>query len=132
MKTVFVNGCFDILHRGHLELFAYARSLGDHLTVGIDTDERVRELKGPKRPINSANDRAYILSRLQDIDQVRQFNSGEELENLIKELTPDIMVVGSDWHGKEIVGGHFAKEIRYFKRIDGYSTTRIIEGHRNR
>ena len=81
MKTVFVNGCFDILHRGHLELFAYARSLGDHLTVGIDTDERVRELKGPKRPINSANDRAYILSRLQDIDQVRQFNSGEELEN---------------------------------------------------
>ena len=132
MKTVFVNGCFDILHRGHLELFAYARSLGDYLTVGIDTDERVRELKGPTRPSNSANDRAYILSRLQDIDQVRQFNSREALENLIKELTPDIMVVGSDWQGKEIVGGHFAKEIRYFKRIDGYSTTRIIEGHRNR
>jgi len=132
MKRVFVNGCFDILHRGHLELFAYARSLGDHLTVGIDTDARVRELKGPDRPVNTTADRAYILSRLQDIDEVREFNSKEALENLIKELTPDIMVVGSDWYGKEIVGASFAKEIKYFKRIDGYSTTRIIEGHRNR
>lgn len=79
MKTVFVNGCFDILHRGHLELFAYARSLGDRLTVGIDTDERVRELKGSGRPINSTDDRAYVLSRLQDIDEVRQFNSREAL-----------------------------------------------------
>ena len=127
MKTVFVNGCFDILHRGHLELFSYAKSLGDTLIVAIDSDEKVRKTKGRDRPVNNAEDRKYILSCLRFIDDVREFGSSEELENLIKKLSPDIMVVGSDWQGKHIVGGQFAKEIKYFKRIDGYSTTQTIK-----
>lgn len=132
MKTIFVNGCFDILHRGHLELLGYARALGDELVVAIDSDNRVQKLKGSIRPINTMEDRKYVLSRLSDVDKVLVFDSASELETLINNLSPDIMVVGSDWYGKKIIGAQYAKEIKYFERIDGYSTTRIIEGHRNR
>ena len=128
MKTIFVNGCFDVLHRGHFELFSYARSLGDRLVVAIDSDEKVHTDKGPGRPFNTLVDRQYVLSRIRDIDMVLPFETAEELEDLIFEIKPDIMVVGSDWRGKTIVGGHFAKEIKFFERIDGYSTTQIIQG----
>jgi len=126
MKTVFVNGCFDILHRGHIELFVYARSLGDRLIVAIDSDEKVQADKGATRPFNSLEDRRYVLSRLRDIDEVLDFKTAKELEDLIFSIKPDIMVVGSDWKGKSIIGGQHAGKIEYFERIEGYSTTRII------
>ena len=126
MKTVWVNGCFDILHRGHFELFNYAKSLGDRLIVGVDTDEKVAKDKGPDRPYNNIDDRVYALNSLQAIDLTYIFNSREELIQLIKQTSPDILVVGSDWKGKEIVGGVYAKEIVYFNRIKNYSTTNIL------
>jgi len=132
MKTIFVNGCFDVLHRGHFELFSYARSLGDRLVVAIDSDEKIQKDKGTDRPFNTLLDRQYVLSRIRDIDMVLPFETTEELEELIFAIKPDIMVVGSDWRGKTIVGGHFAKEIKFFERIDGYSTTQIIQGTGNR
>jgi len=126
VKTVWVNGCFDILHRGHFELFNYAKSLGDRLIVGIDTDEKVAKDKGPDRPYNNIDDRVYALNSLQAINLTYIFNSREELIQLIKKTSPDILVVGSDWKGKEIVGGKHAKEIIYFNRIKNYSTTNIL------
>ena len=80
VKKVFVNGCFDLLHRGHLELFEYAKSLGDHLTVGIDSDSRVKELKGNHRPINTQDDRKFMLESLKWVDEVRVFDCDMELE----------------------------------------------------
>ena len=120
MIIVFINGCFDILHRGHLELFKYARTLGDKVIVAIDSDEKVRRDKGPDRPINNLKDRKFFLSRLKDIDEILDFNSREELENLVKQLTPDVMLVGSDWRDKTIVGGQYAKEIKFFERITDF------------
>jgi len=127
MKTIFINGCFDILHRGHLELFKYGASLGDNLIVAIDSDRKVKETKGPHRPVNNIEDRKFMLSCLRYIDRVVVFDSTEELENLVRINAPDVMIVGSDWRGKTIIGATHAKEIRYFERIDGYSTTKIIE-----
>ena len=121
-KIVWVNGCFDILHRGHYELFNYAKSLGDILIVGIDSDNKVKN-----RPYNNLDDRTYALKSLQAINDVIYFNSKEELKDLIKNKQPDILVVGSDWKGKEIVGGEYAKKIVYFDRIENYSTTNILE-----
>lgn len=127
MKKIWVNGCFDILHRGHYELFNYAKSLGDKLIVGIDTDEKVSKDKGPTRPYNNIEDRLYALNSLKAIDLTYIFNTREELIRLIKQSSPDILVVGSDWKGKEIVGGEYAKEIVYFNRIKDYSTTNILK-----
>ena len=126
MKKVWVNGCFDILHRGHYELFNYAKSLGDKLIVGIDSDEKVSKDKGIDRPYNNLEDRVYALESLKAIDQVIVFDNREHLEDLVKLIKPDILVVGSDWKGKPIVGGQYAKEIIYFNRIDNYSTTNIL------
>tara|TARA_R110000824_G_scaffold3833_8_gene18312 strand:- start:8746 stop:9150 length:405 start_codon:yes stop_codon:yes gene_type:complete len=129
--TVFTNGCFDILHRGHIELFKYAKSLGSVLVVGIDTDEKVREEKGPQRPFNSLLDRICVLESIRYVDKVEVFGSKRELQGLVKTLAPDILVKGSDWKGKEIVGAESAKEVRYFERIKGYSTTKILENSLN-
>ena len=128
MKTVWVNGCFDILHRGHIELFEYAKTLGPRLVVGIDSDEKVKIDKGESRPYNNQEDRKYFLESIRYIDSVFVFNSKEGLKNLIKSVSPDIMVVGSDWKGKEIVGSEHTKEVKYFNRIKQYSTTNILEG----
>lgn len=126
MKKVWVNGCFDILHRGHFELFNYAKSLGEHLTVGIDSDQKILRDKGPGRPFNKLEDRVYALESLKAIDKVKTFNTREELENLIQEYSPDFLVVGSDWKNKEVVGWQYAKKIVYFNRIGEYSTTSIL------
>jgi len=128
---VFTNGCFDILHRGHIELFKYAKSLGSTLIVGIDTDEKVKQDKGSDRPFNSLKDRIFILESIKYIDEVVVFGSKQELQNLVASITPDILVKGTDWKGKEIVGEESAKEVRFFERIQGYSTTEILENSPN-
>jgi len=128
MITVFVNGTFDVLHRGHLSLLNYARSLGDYVVVGIDTDERVKEKKGSFRPINSVEDRALMLVNLKSVDEVKYFGTDDELKNLVKSVNPDIMVVGSDWKDKSVIGSYYADKLLFFDRIDEYSTTKIIQG----
>ena len=124
---IWVNGCFDILHRGHFELFNYAKSLGNVLVVGVDSDEKISQDKGPDRPYNKLEDRVYALESLKAIDKVMVFDNKEHLEWLVEITKPDILVVGSDWKGKEIVGGQYAKEIVYFDRIGDYSTTDILK-----
>jgi len=126
-KTVFVNGTFDILHPGHLQLLEYARSQGDRVIVAIDSDERVREKKGPNRPINTAEDRAYMLQSLKTVDHVLLFGSDVELENCVKVSKPDIMVVGSDWEGKSVIGSMYAAEVHFFPRIEEYATSKTIQ-----
>ena len=96
-KSVFVNGTFDILHLGHLALLNYAKSLGNKLFVAIDSDERVKQLKGITRPIHTAYERKTMLLNIKAVDEVEIFGSGEELEMWIKQIRPSIMVVGSDW-----------------------------------
>ncbi len=127
---IWVNGCFDILHRGHFELFNFAKSLGDILIVGIDSDEKIASDKGPNRPYNNLEDRVYALESLKAIDKVMVFDNREHLEWLVSSVSPDIIVVGSDWKGKEIVGGDHAREIIYFDRIGNYSTTEILLNER--
>lgn len=124
---VFVNGTFDILHRGHLELLNWAKSQGDHLVVGIDSDRRVKSLKGESRPINSEEQRKFMLLNLKAVDEVKVFDSDSELESMIKSIKPDIMVVGSDWKDKSVIGSYYSSKLIFFDRIDGYSTTGIVE-----
>ena len=129
---IWVNGCFDVLHRGHFELLNYARSLGSMLIVGIDTDRKVRADKGPDRPIYPLEDRKYQLSSLKAVDVIHTFDSRQELEELIKIINPDILVVGSDWKNGDVVGREYAKKVEFFDRIGDYSTTKTIQGHRYR
>ena len=127
MKTVFTNGCFDVLHPGHLRMLDYCASLGYHLTVGIDTDKRVKELKGPTRPIYNQDDRVYMLNSLKTVDRVVLFGSEEELTSIVRSIKPDFMVVGSDYIGKRVVGSEYAEKLLFFERIDEYSTTKTIK-----
>jgi len=126
MKLVWVNGCFDILHRGHFEMLKYAKSLGDELVVGIDSDEKVRKDKGADRPFNNVDDRKFALECIKYIDEVVVFNSRRQLEEEIKSVAPDVMVIGSDWEGKVVVGQEYAQQLKFFKRIGDYSTTKIL------
>ena len=126
MKTIFVNGTFDILHPGHVQLLNYARSLGDSLIVAIDSDRRVRELKGKDRPINSEDDRKLMLESLRSVDTVWIFNSDQELEDICRLYNP-VMVKGSDYQGRHIIGQQYCKEIVFYDRIEPYSTTRAIQ-----
>ena len=125
-KKVFVNGTFDILHRGHLELLKYAKSLGD-VIVGIDTDECVREKKGPTRPIHNQEERKFFLENLKSVDEVIFFSSEPEFEGLIKSLEPDIIIVGSDWKEKSTIKSYYDGELIFFDRIEEYSTTKTIQ-----
>lgn len=130
MKKVFVNGTFDILHTGHIALLEYAKSLGNKLIVGIDSDDRVRLLKGSLRPINSQLERGTLLNALKSVDEVFIFDTDAELESLIKDC--DVMVKGSDYKDKPIVGQDICKEIVFFERLNGYSTTEKIQHIVNR
>jgi D-beta-D-heptose 7-phosphate kinase/D-beta-D-heptose 1-phosphate adenosyltransferase len=127
MSIIFTNGCFDILHRGHIELFRYARNLGNKLIVGLDSDDNIIRDKGFDRPINKAEERKFMLESIRWIDEVYIFQNLLGLESLIRNIRPDIMVIGSDWKDYPVVGGRYAKEIKFFDKIDGYSTTKIIE-----
>lgn len=128
MKISFVNGCFDVLHPGHIEMLKYASSFGDYLIVAIDSDRKVEEMKGVGRPIFSQSDRSYMLKEIRCVDVVHIFDTKDELESLLDSLRPDTMVVGSDWKGKEVVGSQYAKSVKFFDRIGGYSTTKTIQG----
>ena len=127
MKIIWTNGCFDILHRGHIELFKYAKSLGDKLFVGIDSDQKVKQDKGFPRPINNQEDRRIILESIRYVDEVCIFDSKDVLEKIIKGLAPAVMVIGSDWRGKEVVGEHYVKKLEFFDRIGDYSTTNVLK-----
>ncbi len=125
-KIVFTNGCFDILHAGHVKYLKEAKSFGDILVVGLNSDESVKRLKGKSRPINTLEDRATVLSALEAVDFVVEF-SEDTPYNLIKAIKPDILVKGGDYEGKEIVGSDIAKETRLVQFVDGKSTTNIIK-----
>ena len=125
--VIWTNGCYDVLHRGHVELFKYAASLGTKLIVGIDTDERVATAKGPSRPFNNLEDRKFLLQSIRYIDEVYEYSSDAELENLLVENNVDTMVIGSDWEGKGVIGEKLVKNIKFFDRIEGYSTTKVLE-----
>lgn len=127
MRVGFVNGCFDVLHVGHIRLFEYAKSMCDKLIVAIDSDDRVRSNKGPNRPYNKLMDRTLMLTSLKHIDEVKSFSTDEELVSLVRDISPDIMVVGSEYVDKKVIGAEHAKELKFFGRIDGYSTTDILE-----
>ena len=128
MTTVMVNGTFDVLHPGHVALLNTARSYGDHLIVAIDTDRRVKELKGEDRPINNQNDRRIMLSALKAVDIVEFFDSTEELITLIERYQPDVYVKGSDWkHDTQSTAHQYCKEVIYYDRMEPYSTTKIIQ-----
>ena len=126
MVKVIVNGTFDILHRGHLEMLRYAKEQGDHLLVAIDTDARVKELKGPSRPINNQSDRKFMLESLKYVDEVKLFDSKEELVNIITEYKPDVMVKGSDYKDKSVVGKQNVPTVLFYDRTE-HSTTQTIQ-----
>jgi rfaE bifunctional protein nucleotidyltransferase chain/domain len=123
--NIIVNGTFDILHVGHLKLLEYAKSLGDHLTVAIDTDRRIKTKKGQSRPINNEYERKTMLEHLKSVDRVIIFDSDEELIDLVK--NSDIMVKGSDYKDKSVIGETYCKKVIYYDRIEGYSTTQKIQ-----
>ena len=123
---IWTNGCFDVLHRGHVELFRFARSLGDELIVGIDTDEKVKKEKGDTRPINTLHDRMFMLQSIQYIDKVIPFDSKTELERTLKWLHPSIMVIGADWRGKKVIGEKHADKLIFFDRVGNFSTSEIL------
>lgn len=140
-KVVFTNGCFDILHKGHIKLFKKAKSLGDVLVVAINSDSSVRKIKGPKRPINSAENRAFVLSAISYIDFITIFREATPAQ-IIKKLSPDVIVKGGDWKKEEIVGKDLveskggkvysiplAKESTKSKNV--CSTSNIIKSIRN-
>ena len=125
MMRVWVNGSFDVVHIGHIELLKYAFSLGE-VMVGLDSDNRIKQLKGDNRPFNSELDRLKFLSSIKYINKISIFNSDEELINLMQLYQPDYMVIGSDYKDKHIIGSEYVAQIVYFDRIKNKSTTEIL------
>jgi rfaE bifunctional protein nucleotidyltransferase chain/domain len=124
-KTVFTNGCFDIIHKGHVRYLRQARRLGDVLIVGLNSDRSVSHIK-PGRPVNSEKDRAEVLAALCMVDYVIIFDESTPY-SLIRSLKPDVLVKGGDWKKEDIVGSDIAKETYSLPYVKGVSTTRIIE-----
>ena len=129
-KVVFTNGCFDLLHLGHVDYLEKARNLGDKLIVGLNTDSSVGRFKGPERPLQDQNSRARVLAALQFVDLVVFFDE-DTPQNLISELVPNILVKGSDYLAENIVGADVVKKnggvVKTIDFVPGYSTTRIVE-----
>lgn len=120
---VFTNGCFDILHKGHIELLAYCKTLG-HVTVGLNSDDSVKRLKGSSRPMNNESDRKRILEAIRYVDEVVIFGEDTPYELLLR-LKPDVIVKGGDYRAHEVIGSDLC-EVRIFETVKGYSTTNII------
>ena len=129
-KIVFTNGCFDILHLGHIDYLEKARNLGDALIVGLNTDDSVSRFKGPQRPIQDQQSRARVMAAMQAVDMVVFFNEDTPLD-LISELLPAILVKGSDYLAENIVGADVVKNaggvVKTIAFVPGYSTTRVVE-----
>lgn len=129
-KVVFTNGCFDLLHLGHVDYLEKARNLGDKLVIGLNTDSSVSRFKGPERPLQDQNSRARVLASMQFVDLVVFFDEDTPL-NLISELVPGVLVKGSDYLAENIVGAEVVKknggEVKTIDFVPGYSTTRIVE-----
>ncbi|MEJ2690085.1 MAG: D-glycero-beta-D-manno-heptose 1-phosphate adenylyltransferase [Deltaproteobacteria bacterium] len=129
-RTIFTNGCFDILHAGHVVYLEQARKQGDYLIVGLNSDQSIRALKGPDRPVNGEEDRARVLAALGCVDLVVLFEEETPL-TLIRELLPDVLVKGADWAEEEIVGAKEVKEaggrVVRVPLVDGRSTTGVIK-----
>lgn len=125
-KIAFTNGCFDILHAGHVSVLEFSRAKGDALVVGLNSDESVRRLKGPSRPVNKEADRALVLAALEAVDAVCVFEEDTPY-NLIKLVRPDVLVKGGDYKPGQIVGREFAKKVARFALLKGRSTTNIIK-----
>jgi D-beta-D-heptose 7-phosphate kinase/D-beta-D-heptose 1-phosphate adenosyltransferase len=124
MTIVFTNGCFDILHKGHIKYLKKSKELGDYLIVAINADQSVQKLKGKNRPINNQEDRALVLEAIKYVDKVIVFNEDTPYQ-LIKKIKPDIITKGGDYTEKEVVGNDIAKVV-IIPYVDGYSTTGIV------
>ncbi len=128
-KIVFTNGCFDLLHVGHIRYLAQAKKLGDFLIIGLNSDSSVKELKGEDRPINSFEDRATLLSAIESVDLVIMFEE-QTPENLIKDIVPDILVKGGDYNIEDIVGYQTVMQnggqVKTLSFYEGYSSTNYI------
>jgi len=130
---IIVNGSFDIIHLGHIRLLQYAKSFPNaYVYVLTDTDRRIKELKGKDRPINTEYERVSLLAELKSVDRVDVFDTDDELINLIRDYKPDIMVKGSDYRNTPIIGSEFCKEIKFYDRLEKYSTTNKIQDIANR
>ena len=127
---IWVNGCFDVLHVGHIQLLEYAKTLG-HVLVGVDSDERVKQLKGEDRPINSVEDRIKMLKSLKFVDDVCIFDTDIELNDILYLYQPDVIVIGDEYESKNIIGSEHAKRIDFFEKKNDISTTKILN-HKNK
>ena len=127
---VWMNGCFDVLHHAHFKMIEFAKSFGGELVIGIDTDRRVKFLKDDTRPFHTDEERKFNLLSIKGVDRVIIYDTAEELCELIKTEAPDIFVIGSDYRGKPIVGEENVKEIRYFERVEQFSTTKILKNEK--
>ncbi|MBU0952730.1 MAG: adenylyltransferase/cytidyltransferase family protein [Elusimicrobia bacterium] len=124
-KVVFTNGCFDLLHAGHIRIFEKAKTLGDVLIVGVNSDKSIKELKGPKRPIVHDKYRAEIIASIQYVDYVTIFNERSVIQ-LVKEIHPDVLVKGGHYTVKEVVGWQYAEKVARVPVVKDSSTTNII------
>lgn len=127
---IWLNGTFDILHAGHIHLFQHARKLSPntHVCVGVDDDERVTQLKGTGRPINSLFNRIKVLQSIVYIDEIVPFGSDDELRTQIRAYNPHIMAIGDDYRGRTIIGEEYIPRVEYVERYDGLSSTKIVNG----
>ena len=125
--NIWTNGCYDILHVGHIALFKYAKSLGGNLIVGIDSDDRVNKLKGNGSPINNQNDRKEMLESIKFIDEVIIFNTKEEMCDLLTKKNINTIVIGDDYKDKPVTGSDIIEDIVFFKKIGNYSTTNYLK-----
>ncbi|MHC4637760.1 MAG: D-glycero-beta-D-manno-heptose 1-phosphate adenylyltransferase, partial [Planctomycetota bacterium] len=127
---VFTNGCFDIVHRGHIEFLKFCKSQGDVLVLGLNSDSSVKTIKGPERPINNEKDRAAVLAALEVVDYITIFEEPDPL-NLIKSIKPNILIKGQDWADKGVIGGDFVEsyggKVVLAPLVEGKSSTSVIE-----
>tara|TARA_R110002167_G_scaffold79900_2_gene220038 strand:- start:15023 stop:15433 length:411 start_codon:yes stop_codon:yes gene_type:complete len=130
MKRVWVNGCFDVLHLGHVRMLEFAKSLGGNLMVGIDSDTRVSKLKGEGRPINNQLSRSEFLVALRSVDSVVVFDSKHEMRKLLRIHRITDMVIGEEYREKEITGSDLVDKIHFFPKVGNLSTTKILNNFR--
>jgi rfaE bifunctional protein nucleotidyltransferase chain/domain len=124
---IFVNGSFDLLHTGHLDMLFFAKGLGSHLHVAIDSDARIASQKGFDRPVNPLHIRKAVMESLKPVDTVSVFGTDNDLINTIRAYSPDIMVKGSDWRGKHVIGHEFCGQVIFYERVNNESTTKTIQ-----